>query len=122
MRSPLHESGAARLDVQIDAGNGRTKTISALLDTGASLCFIPHALASELSLVQRTWSNVGSLQRPSKEPGYYVRLTIPGLFDATVVMVEMKGDGDFVVVGRSVLKALRFAYDGAKGEFELSGA
>jgi predicted aspartyl protease len=122
MRIPLHESGAARLDVQIDTGNGRTKTVSGRLDTGAALCFIPQAMASELGLVQRTWSSVESQHRQSKEPGYYVRLTIPGLFDATVVMVEMKGDGDFVVVGRSVLKTLRFTLDGPKGEFELNGA
>ncbi len=120
MRARLHESGAARVEVHIDSGSGRPKTQAGMLDTGAAVCFIPQGVASEMGLVQRTWESVGSVQRKTKEPGYYGRLTIPGLFEGTVLMVEMKGDCDFVVVGRSVLKTLKLVFDGPRGEFELS--
>lgn len=120
MKAPLHESGAARVEVQIASGPGRTKTLAGILDTGAALCLIPQGLASQLGLVQRTWHRVGSLHRETKEPGYFATLTIPGLFEGTVLMVEMKGDFDFVVVGRSVLASLKLVFDGPRREFELN--
>ena len=116
MRAPFHESGAARLKVELDSGNGRTRTIDGVLDTGASLCHIPQVVASEMGLAQKGWFSVGSTQRESKEPGYYVRLVIPGMFEDTVAM---KPDYDFVLVGRGVLKALKFVFDGPRREFEL---
>jgi predicted aspartyl protease len=119
MRAPLHESGAARLPVQIDSGNGRVRTIDGILDTGSSLCHIPQVVASEMGLAQKAWFSVGSIHRETKEPGYYLRLVLPDLFEGTVAMVEMKPDYDFVVVGRSVLKTLKFVFDGRRGEFEL---
>jgi hypothetical protein len=72
-----------------------------------------------MELTQRSWWDVGSVHRETKEPGYYVRMTIPGLFEGTVGMVEMRPDFDFVVVGRSVLKNLKLVFDGPRGEFDL---
>ena len=119
MRGPLDASGAARVEVLIDPGNGRTRKMAGLLDTGASTSFIPQAVASEMGLTPRAWYQVGSIHREAKEPGFYVVLTIEGLFEGTVAIVEMKPAYDFVVVGRNVLKHLRLVFDGPGGMFEL---
>ena len=111
--------GAPKLRVNIDSGNGQFRALDALIDTGASRCYLPPQLAKDLRLSVQGHVEVHTGHASTIEASYFVHLKIPGIFDGFFPFVEMPALWDMVVIGRDFLRTMRFIYDGQAGTFEL---
>jgi hypothetical protein len=99
-----------------------------LIDTGASLCALDIGVVASLGLAPR---NVVFIHTPSTGSGYIKRLSYDAVFivgESTpeplsktiqIVDCELASQGFFALIGRNVLDACQFTYDGPRGAFTL---
>ena len=107
----------------------QVRTVLALIDTGARATCVSPRVASALGLERLGWRRVETVGGPAVLPIYGVAL-VP-LVDATeeerphfvyVTVFGMKlGDGRFdCLLGRDILAAARFEYDGRDDSYGIS--
>ena len=128
-------AGAPLVDLQIasasphpGAGLGMTVIIPALIDTGAKLTCVDASALNRLGITpaRLTAIRTASTGRlPFTSAVYDVSLTVPGppavalTPGVGVTAIDLSWSRYKCLVGRDVLGACRFVYDGRGGRFEL---
>jgi predicted aspartyl protease len=118
----LHPKQAELMDAPPEAVKGK-----ALIDTGASMSVIDLGVVEKLGLqpINRVPLRGCSDAEPLQAPTYMVRFVFAArdLEDKTVVAAGLplsRKQGDQIaLIGRDILRAARFSYDGPAGSFTL---
>ena len=98
--------------------------VNLLIDTGADQSVLDVDIVESLgSVAIRETEIAGVTSAPLTCPVHRVHLTLLGrTFEVDAVVLPRAGVGDDGLLGRDVLQALRFVYDGHAGTFALEPA
>lgn len=114
----------AEHDARVHAGQVVPAPVSAtaLIDTGANLTEVRNGLLDGLGMRPVGTAVVFTPTDSNVEcPTYAVRLTLPhGFLDTIVIETEMHGQQIDMLIGRDVLQACLFIYEGTSGQFTLA--
>jgi predicted aspartyl protease len=96
-----------------------SESVPALVDTGATLSYVPLPMARRLRLTQvGTTTTATATQRRVVTPVYLASIEIDGVLYSLKHHVAAL-DVPFVLLGRWTLRRGAFQYDGAHGDFSL---
>jgi len=99
------------------------RDIKALIDTGATITSISRAVATDLSLTPTGRVQTLGVHGPGWSNQYFVNLTFTGsditLENRLVLDMEPHHEHFDMLIGRDILSAALFIYDGITGEFGL---
>jgi predicted aspartyl protease len=115
LRAP--EPDAPECDVTL-SWNGRSITVSALIDSGAGLTTIPASVISSLSLQRVGDMFIRGAQGPRQKRGLYrANIEFLGIAFDNHPVVEL--DRNEMLVGRDILNKHRLLLDGPQLSFSL---
>lgn len=109
-------------------GQGTPKTLTAMVDSGASISCITMQAAQSIGLPQVSSTQLGGVGGMTQAPVYGVALTL-NQFGVTIDPVQIAGvanplPGVDMLIGRDVLRSgnggLVFIYHGSQGSFTIS--
>jgi|SRR3990167_9042766 len=98
---------------------GKTVTVTALVDSGASGTLIPRSAVDDLALAKIGERGVRGIDSPSRlKPMYRVNIDFLGLLleNHAVTLLE---DREFALVGRDILNRYRTLLNGPALEFSV---
>jgi len=109
-------------------GAGTPKTLTAMVDSGASISCITMQAAQSIGLPQVSSTQLGGVGGMTQAPVYGVALSIPQ-FGVTIDPIQIAGvanplPGVDMLVGRDLLRngngGLTFTFDGGRGVFTIT--
>lgn len=105
-------------------GAGTPKTLTAMIDSGASISCITIQGAQSIGIPQVSSTQLGGVGGMTNAPVYGASITLPQ-FNVTVDPVQIAGvanplPGVDMLIGRDILRQLIFTYKGGEGVFTLS--
>jgi hypothetical protein len=116
----LGGDGEVKFRVHLEALNGKTKTVDAMLDTGGPFSLITISLAKDLGLKTRRKVKLQGANAVAIKPAYYLYMKMNNSPQKGITLVECNiEDSEFVVIGRSILKKWDIDYRGKLKSFEI---
>lgn len=112
-------NGALYVPVTLYSEDHRRRWMgSALLDTGAQFAMVHPSVIAELGLKARGESDVDTAVGEAKMRGYILRVSVQGIFDDLLSVLESQSKERFVL-GRQFLQRTRLEVDWPKNSFTI---